>query len=94
MEQERKFKKLKLVSDGTSFGTRLLDGDGNPIDCVSELTFTVKGWESLATLQVTLIDVECELVGVVKEQYSKITFTPSKDYKQGYETNSAAVVVE
>ncbi len=57
--------KLKIISDGTTTGTKLINSNtGEVISCVQEITWTCKADSLLATCFVTLCNVEIDAVNV------------------------------
>jgi len=60
--------KLKIVSDGTSKGSHLLTEDGQEIEMVQAVTWTLDCRISkLATVTVTLLKVPVELEGYLEK---------------------------
>ena len=70
--EERRFAKIKLVSDGTALNTFVLDEHGKPIDWITKIVFEVDASNHFATLHLTIEGVPAEITGDVVEQTSKI----------------------
>lgn len=59
--------KIKIVSDGSSFGTKITDENGNPIEGVTGVTWKCNAKES-ATATIELIGVPVEIIGEGKTE--------------------------
>ncbi|MBT0666332.1 hypothetical protein KI809_18650 [Geobacter pelophilus] len=57
--------KIKIISDGTPMGTRILDESGNPMKNVIAASWELQANDKLATVKLELIDVSVELEGDV-----------------------------
>lgn len=59
--------KIKIISDGTPEGTRVVNaGTGEPIDRIAEVRWRATAWDCETWLR--FVDVPVELVGEMKEE--------------------------
>jgi len=54
---------VKIISDGTPAGTRVLDQNGDPIPNVREVVFRAEAGGSRAQVVLDLVNIEAELEG-------------------------------
>ena len=63
----RDFRKIKIISDGTVAGTRVVDENNTPLDNISRLTWTVSTEDTLATALIEFINIPVEIEGALDE---------------------------
>ena len=61
------FRKIKIISDGTVAGTRVVDENNTPLDNISRLTWTVSTEDTLATALIEFINIPVEIEGALDE---------------------------
>ncbi|MCI0393295.1 MAG: hypothetical protein MOB07_31585 [Acidobacteria bacterium] len=66
--EEKKYKKLTVVSGGSGINTHVYDEDGNPL-AVKEISLLIKAGEP-GELKLTILDFDLKLEGVIAEQHS------------------------
>lgn len=55
---------IKVISDGTPRGTSVINKEtGEPIDRVTEVTWHCSATDSMATVELKLLNVEVQVVG-------------------------------
>ena len=60
--------KLKLISDGTMYGTVVKDADTDtPIGMIQKITYEVSTTNPNPTMTITILNVPCEIVGDLTE---------------------------
>lgn len=57
--------RVKIISDGTSYGTKITDMEGKTIIGISSLTWSVEAGDGLARAVVVFDNVEVDVVGEV-----------------------------
>lgn len=57
--------RVKIISDGTSYGTKITDMEGKTIIGISSLTWSVEAGGGLARAVVVFDNVEVDVVGEV-----------------------------
>lgn len=61
------FRKIKIISDGTVIGTRVVDENNTPLDNINRLTWTVSAEDTLATALIEFINIPVEIEGALDE---------------------------
>jgi len=61
------FKKIKIISDGTVTGTKVVDENDIPLTDISRITWTVSAEDALATAIIEFINIPVELEGEINE---------------------------
>lgn len=61
------FRKIKIISDGTVAGTRVVDENNISLDNISRLTWTVSTEDTLATALIEFINIPVEIEGALDE---------------------------
>jgi hypothetical protein len=79
--------KLKVVSDGTEDGTKVVDQDGKRLDNVTDFTFTI-GAEQLATVTLTLVGIPVNI------NYAAQVTSLAELEAQQFEQSTAVVTVD
>jgi hypothetical protein len=65
--------KVKIISDGTAWGTKVLDSSGNLIGAITKLEMTVKEGEPLVMVKLELIPGKIEINNATAESRSEIS---------------------
>lgn len=74
-------KKLKIISDGTRQGTYLVDGDGNVVEGVTNITWSCSVHDGPAKTTIGFLNVPVELEVIMDKSNVKL-FDRSKGKKR------------
>ena len=58
---------IKIISDGTVAGTKVVDENDLPLKDISRITWTVSAEDTLATATIEFINIPVELEGEINE---------------------------
>ena len=61
------FKKIKIISDGTVAGTKVVDESNTPLTDIKKITWTANAEDTLVNATIEFINIPVEIEGEINE---------------------------